>query len=123
MKGPIAAALGAVSAIRRSGVRLGGRLDLHLVADEELAGLHGTKVLLERGDLDQDAAIVGEPTELNLALAERGGLDHRHRPRDGGPRLDAAPRRERDHVDGAVPAPHRGGPPSTSSIRSSGDRR
>ena len=73
MKGPIAAALGAVSAIRRSGVRLGGRLDLHLVADEELAGLHGTKVLLERGDLDQDAAIVGEPTELNLALAQRGG--------------------------------------------------
>jgi succinyl-diaminopimelate desuccinylase len=73
MKGPIAAALGAVSAIRRSRVRLGGRLDLHLVADEELAGLHGTKVLLERGDLDQDAAIVGEPTELNLALAERGG--------------------------------------------------
>lgn len=73
MKGPIAGALGAVSAIRRSGVRLGGRLDLHLVADEELAGLHGTKVLLERGDLDQDAAIVGEPTELNLALAERGG--------------------------------------------------
>lgn len=73
MKGPIAGALGAVSAIRRSGVRLGGRLDLHLVADEELAGLHGTKVLLERGDLDQDAAIVGEPTELNLAHAERGG--------------------------------------------------
>jgi succinyl-diaminopimelate desuccinylase len=73
MKGPIAAALGAVSAIRRSGVRLGGRLDLHLVADEELAGLHGTKVLLERGDLDQDAAIVGEPTELKIALAERGG--------------------------------------------------
>jgi len=73
MKGPIAGALGAVSAIRRSGVRLGGRLDLHLVADEELAGLHGTKVLLERGDLDQDASIVGEPTELNLALAERGG--------------------------------------------------
>jgi acetylornithine deacetylase/succinyl-diaminopimelate desuccinylase family protein len=73
MKGPIAAALGAVSAIRRSRIRLGGRLDLHLVADEELAGLHGTKVLLERGELDQDAAIVGEPTELNLVLAQRGG--------------------------------------------------
>jgi succinyl-diaminopimelate desuccinylase len=73
MKGPIAAALAAVSAIRRSGVRLGGRLDLHLAADEELAGLHGTKVLHERGHLDQDAAIVGEPTELNLALAQRGG--------------------------------------------------
>jgi acetylornithine deacetylase/succinyl-diaminopimelate desuccinylase family protein len=73
MKGGIASAFGAVSAIRRSGVELAGRLDLHLAADEELAGLHGTKVLLERGLLDQDAAIVGEPTELNLALAERGG--------------------------------------------------
>jgi succinyl-diaminopimelate desuccinylase len=73
MKGGIASALGAVSAIRRSGVELAGRLDLHLAADEELAGLHGTKVLLERGLLDQDAAIVGEATDLNLALAERGG--------------------------------------------------
>jgi succinyl-diaminopimelate desuccinylase len=73
MKGGIASAFGAVSAIRRSGVELAGRLDLHLAADEELAGLHGTKVLLERALLDQDAAIVGEPTELNLALAERGG--------------------------------------------------
>jgi succinyl-diaminopimelate desuccinylase len=73
MKGGIASAFGALSAIRRSGIELAGRLDLHLAADEELAGLHGTKVLLERGLLDQDAAIVGEPTELNLALAERGG--------------------------------------------------
>ena len=73
MKGGIASALAAVSAIRRSGVELTGRLDLHLAADEELAGLHGTKVLFERGYLDQDAAIVGEATNLNLALAERGG--------------------------------------------------
>src|SRR4029453_10065606 len=73
MKGGIASALAAVSAIRRSGVELAGRLDLHLAADEELAGLHGTKVLFERGYLDQDAAIVGEATDLNLALAERGG--------------------------------------------------
>jgi succinyl-diaminopimelate desuccinylase len=73
MKGGIASALGAVSAIRRAGVELAGRLDLHLAADEELAGLHGTKVLFDRGHLDQDAAIVGEATDLNLALAERGG--------------------------------------------------
>ncbi|HJY31766.1 MAG TPA: M20/M25/M40 family metallo-hydrolase, partial [Actinomycetota bacterium] len=73
MKGAIASALAAVSAIRRSGVEPAGRLDLHLVADEELAGLHGTKVLHERGYLDQDAAIVGEATDLNLALAQRGG--------------------------------------------------
>jgi acetylornithine deacetylase/succinyl-diaminopimelate desuccinylase family protein len=73
MKGPIAAALGAVAAIRRAGVELAGTLDLHLVADEEHAGIHGTKVLLAEGLVDQDAAVVGEPTEMEIALAERGG--------------------------------------------------
>jgi acetylornithine deacetylase/succinyl-diaminopimelate desuccinylase family protein len=73
MKGPIAAALGAVSAIRRAGITLDGTLELHLVADEEHAGVHGTRVLRDEGLLDQDAAIVGEPTEMEIALAERGG--------------------------------------------------
>ncbi len=35
--------------------------------------MHGTKVLWERGLLTQDAAIVGEPSELQVGLAERGG--------------------------------------------------
>ena len=73
MKGPVAAALAAASALRRSGIGLAGSLTFHLAADEELAGWHGTKVLLERGLLTQDAAIVGEPTDLAIALAERGG--------------------------------------------------
>jgi acetylornithine deacetylase/succinyl-diaminopimelate desuccinylase len=73
MKGPIASALGAVAAIRRGGHRPAGTLVLHLVADEELAGIHGTRILSEGGRLTQDAAIVGEPTELEVALAERGG--------------------------------------------------
>jgi acetylornithine deacetylase/succinyl-diaminopimelate desuccinylase-like protein len=73
MKGPIAAALAAVASIRRAGISLGGRLDLHLAADEEVGGIHGTKVLWERGHLDQDACIVGEPSDLQLGLAERGG--------------------------------------------------
>jgi acetylornithine deacetylase/succinyl-diaminopimelate desuccinylase family protein len=73
MKGPIAAALAAVAAIRRAGVELRGALTFHLAADEELSGLHGTKVLLDRGLLTQGAAIVGEPTDLHIALAERGG--------------------------------------------------
>jgi acetylornithine deacetylase/succinyl-diaminopimelate desuccinylase len=72
-KGAVGAALAAVAAIGRSAVELGGTLDLHLVADEEMAGLNGTQVLLEQGLLDQDAAIVGEATSLDLALAERGG--------------------------------------------------
>ncbi len=73
MKGPIAAALGAIAAIRRAGITLGGTLELHLVADEEHAGVHGTRVLRDQGLLDHDAAIVGEPTEMEIALAERGG--------------------------------------------------
>lgn len=73
MKGPIAAALAAGAAIRRAGVQLGGTLHYHLAADEEVGGIHGTKVMWDRGMIDQDACIVGEPTELQLGLAERGG--------------------------------------------------
>lgn len=73
MKGPIASALAAVAAMRRAGVELAGTLDLHLAADEEHTGTEGTAVLMAEGLLDQDACIVGEPSELQLGLAERGG--------------------------------------------------
>ena len=73
MKGPIAAGLAAVAALGRAGIKLGGGIAFHFAADEELAGTHGTKVLCERGLLVQDAAIVGEPSELEIGLAERGG--------------------------------------------------
>lgn len=73
MKGAIAAALGAAAGLRRAGVALAGSLTFHLAADEELAGVHGTQVLRDRGLLTQDAAVIGEPTGLTLALAERGG--------------------------------------------------
>jgi succinyl-diaminopimelate desuccinylase len=73
MKGAVAAALAAGSAIRRAGIELAGTLAFHLVADEELAGIHGTRVLRDRGLLTQDLAVVGEATDLTLALAERGG--------------------------------------------------
>jgi acetylornithine deacetylase/succinyl-diaminopimelate desuccinylase family protein len=73
MKGGIAAALAAAAALRRAGIELAGRLAFHLVADEEVGGLHGTKVLFERGLLTQDACVVGEPSELQLGLAQRGG--------------------------------------------------
>jgi acetylornithine deacetylase/succinyl-diaminopimelate desuccinylase family protein len=73
MKGAVASAIAAAAAIGRAGVDLDGTLELHLAADEELTGLHGTKVLWEAGLLDQDACIVGEPTGLSLGLAERGG--------------------------------------------------
>jgi succinyl-diaminopimelate desuccinylase len=73
MKGATAAALAAAAAIRRAGVALVGTLQFHLVADEEHLGRHGTRVLLDEGLLDQDACIVGEASDLQLGLAERGG--------------------------------------------------
>lgn len=73
MKGPIASALAAVAGLRRAGLSLAGTLVMHLVADEELAGIHGTRVLRDQRLLDQDAAVVGEPSEMQIALAERGG--------------------------------------------------
>jgi acetylornithine deacetylase/succinyl-diaminopimelate desuccinylase family protein len=73
MKGSIAAALAAAAAIRRTGMALAGTLEFHLVADEELAGIHGSKVLWERDLLDQDACIVGEASELQLGMAQQGG--------------------------------------------------
>lgn len=73
MKGPIASALGAIAALRDADLSLNGTLDVHLAADEEMAGAHGTRVLGERGLLDQHAAVVGEPSELEVAIAERGG--------------------------------------------------
>jgi succinyl-diaminopimelate desuccinylase len=73
MKGPIAAALAAAAAISRSGIELAGTLTFHLAADEEHMGVHGTRVLRDRGLLDQDACIVGEPSDLRIGLAERGG--------------------------------------------------
>jgi succinyl-diaminopimelate desuccinylase len=73
MKGAIAAAIAAAAAIRRAGIQLGGELTFHLAADEELAGVHGTRVLRDRAFLTQGAAVVGEPSDLGLGLAERGG--------------------------------------------------
>jgi acetylornithine deacetylase/succinyl-diaminopimelate desuccinylase family protein len=73
MKGPVAAALGAAAAIRRAGIEPAGRLVFHLVADEEYMGTHGTAVLLREGYLHGDACVVGEPSELSIGLAQRGG--------------------------------------------------
>jgi acetylornithine deacetylase/succinyl-diaminopimelate desuccinylase len=73
MKGAIAAALAAAVALRRARVELAGSVTFHLVADEEVGGIHGTKVLWEQGFLTQDACVVGEPSDLRLGLAQRGG--------------------------------------------------
>jgi len=65
MKGALAAALVAATSVGE----LRGDLVLTLVADEELGSI-GTEAVLER--VRTDAAIVVEPTELELAIAHRG---------------------------------------------------
>lgn len=72
MKGAIAAAVVAGHALRETG--FAGRYVLHLVADEEVFGPHGTIALRDRDRIVADAAIVGEPTSLRVGVAQRGLL-------------------------------------------------
>jgi acetylornithine deacetylase/succinyl-diaminopimelate desuccinylase-like protein len=72
MKGGVAAIVAAAEAIQESSWPLSGELVISLVVDEETLG-QGTKGFLaaESGDF----AIVAEPTENTLGLAQAGYLD------------------------------------------------
>jgi acetylornithine deacetylase len=67
MKGGIAAILDAAARVRDLGLR--GDVIVTAVADEEVASI-GTEAVLER--VRADAAIVVEPTELQLGVAHKG---------------------------------------------------
>ncbi|MBI5563249.1 MAG: ArgE/DapE family deacylase [Chloroflexi bacterium] len=69
MKGSLAAMLAAAKAVVDSGATLNGDLMLAGVADEEYASL-GTLEVVKR--YQPDAAIVTEPTEMQIALAHKG---------------------------------------------------
>ncbi len=69
MKGSAAACLAAAKALRDAGVALRGDLLIALVADEEYESL-GTREILQH--YRPDAAIVTEPTQLNICLAHKG---------------------------------------------------
>ncbi|MDP9068937.1 MAG: M20 family metallopeptidase [Actinomycetota bacterium] len=71
-KGPCAAALEAVAALRSAGFDFPGMLELSFVADEEAAGFKGAGYLAEKGLIKPDVAIVGEPTSLRVVRAQRG---------------------------------------------------
>jgi acetylornithine deacetylase len=77
MKAGLVAAIAAVSAVRRSGAPLRGDLLLACVAGEEDGGL-GTFATLRRG-WTADAAVVPEPTGLDLVTASAGALTFRLR--------------------------------------------
>lgn len=72
MKGGLAAAVMALEAVRDSGVKLKGDVILQSVVDEEGGG-NGTLACCERG-YTADAAIIPEPTQLQLMPAHMGWL-------------------------------------------------
>jgi acetylornithine deacetylase/succinyl-diaminopimelate desuccinylase family protein len=75
MKGGIASFLHAISMIDRSNIRLKqGTVILHLVSDEESHGHQGMGFLTRKRVIRGDAAIVGEPTDLDLMIAQKGAL-------------------------------------------------
>ncbi len=76
-KGGLAAMVGAIAAIHRSGVSLAGRLELHAVVDEE-SGATGTARAVA-DCLAADWAILAEPTALRVARASNGQVDMRIR--------------------------------------------
>jgi len=69
-KGPLAAMIAAFESIVRSEIALRGRLILTAVAFEETQGLGTEAEVL--GGTKADAAIVGEPTGLELHIAHKG---------------------------------------------------
>jgi len=77
MKGGLAAAIHAVDAIVRSGVRLDGRIAISSVIGEEDGG-SGTLASLVHG-ITADACIIPEPTELAVVPANGGALSFRIR--------------------------------------------
>lgn len=70
MKGPLAAMIEAIIAVKRSGVKLKGDIIFAGVIDEEMRSF-GAIDLIEKG-ITADAAIVGEPSDLQLCVAHRG---------------------------------------------------
>jgi acetylornithine deacetylase len=75
MKGGLAAVLGAVRALRRSGTRLARPLAVHAVVGEEDGGL-GAFGTLVRGH-GGDACVIAEPTTGRMVVANSGALTFR----------------------------------------------
>jgi succinyl-diaminopimelate desuccinylase len=75
MKSGIASFIHALSTIERSKIPLHqGAVILHLVSDEESHGHQGMGFLSQRGGIQGDAALVGEPTDLQPVIAQKGAI-------------------------------------------------
>lgn len=70
-KGPSAAQIMALIALKRSGIKLKGTIVVNPVADEEGHGWRGTGWLTKIGAYKPDIVVIGEQTDNLIALAER----------------------------------------------------
>ena len=70
MKGPIASMAGALVRIKESGGLASGRVTLAAIIDEEMESL-GAEALI-KGGFKADGAIVGEPTDNEVAIGHKG---------------------------------------------------
>lgn len=75
-KGGIAAMISAVETLQRLGLRLRGDVIIESVVNEELGGYNGTVACCAKGYL-ADAAIVTEPTNLEVLAATKGGQTYK----------------------------------------------
>ncbi len=70
-KSSVTAQIMALLTLARAGVRLNGRLQVAVVADEESGAHQGTRWLRDNHHLQPDFLVVGEQTQNQVAVAER----------------------------------------------------
>ena len=73
MKGGIAAMLQALKSIKETGIKLNGKVIVQVVPEEE-ASCMGTLSACQHSDCQAEAAIIPEPTSLDILLAMRGNV-------------------------------------------------
>ena len=72
-KASVTAQIMAGIALKRAGVPLDGELIITEVADEEVGGAKGAGFIVREGHVQADFAIVGEQTQGEICVGERGG--------------------------------------------------
>ena len=71
-KASVVAMTMAAKAVKESRTKLNGTMVVNLVSDEESGGFKGTKFLLDQGHLSPDFVVIGEQTNNQIAIAEKG---------------------------------------------------
>lgn len=73
-KGSVAAQVMAAVILRRAAIPISGKLCVACVSDEEAGGRYGTQYLKAQGLLHPDYLVIGEQTNNEVAIAERGAV-------------------------------------------------